>query len=138
MIRRPPISTRTDTLCPYTTLFRSARLRSHLVRHPLHHHLPDRLHDAALRLQPLPDARHGTQGGDDLRHLPLDHTLRAGDADRPDARHGLPADRALAAAALQAAGVAFDALKLSSRPGERPFALLGERDRKSTRLNSSH
>src|SRR3546814_7042591 len=25
MIRRPPISTRTDTLCPYTTLFRSAR-----------------------------------------------------------------------------------------------------------------
>src|SRR3546814_5700838 len=25
MIRRPPRSTRTDTLCPYTTLFRSAR-----------------------------------------------------------------------------------------------------------------
>src|SRR3546814_15650633 len=24
MIRRPPRSTRTDTLCPYTTLFRSA------------------------------------------------------------------------------------------------------------------
>src|SRR3546814_5111683 len=24
MIRRPPISTRTDTLCPYTPLFRSA------------------------------------------------------------------------------------------------------------------
>src|SRR3546814_5202193 len=24
MIRRPPSSTRTDTLCPYTTLFRSA------------------------------------------------------------------------------------------------------------------
>src|SRR3546814_84814 len=23
MIRRPPVSTRTDTLCPYTTLFRS-------------------------------------------------------------------------------------------------------------------
>src|SRR3546814_8820593 len=27
MIRRPPISTRTDTLFPYTTLFRSARAR---------------------------------------------------------------------------------------------------------------
>src|SRR3546814_2443258 len=27
MIRRPPISTRTDTLFPYTTLFRSAALR---------------------------------------------------------------------------------------------------------------
>src|SRR3546814_21115830 len=26
MIRRPPISTRTDTLCPYTTLFRSCVL----------------------------------------------------------------------------------------------------------------
>src|SRR3546814_14755957 len=26
MIRRPPRSTRTDTLCPYTTLFRSAPL----------------------------------------------------------------------------------------------------------------
>src|SRR3546814_19942960 len=26
MIRRPPISTRTDTLFPYTTLFRSERL----------------------------------------------------------------------------------------------------------------
>src|SRR3546814_7016753 len=27
MIRRPPRSTRTDTLCPYTTLFRSCRDR---------------------------------------------------------------------------------------------------------------
>src|SRR3546814_2661089 len=27
MIRRPPKSTRTDTLCPYTTLFRSADRR---------------------------------------------------------------------------------------------------------------
>src|SRR3546814_12240740 len=29
MIRRPPRSTRTDTLFPYTTLFRSADLRAH-------------------------------------------------------------------------------------------------------------
>src|SRR3546814_2593011 len=29
MIRRPPRSTRTDTLFPYTTLFRSARLERH-------------------------------------------------------------------------------------------------------------
>src|SRR3546814_8105613 len=29
MIRRPPRSTRTDTLFPYTTLFRSRRLRQH-------------------------------------------------------------------------------------------------------------
>src|SRR3546814_18379492 len=29
MIRRAPRSTRTDTLCPYTTLFRSDRYRKH-------------------------------------------------------------------------------------------------------------
>src|SRR3546814_3671453 len=31
MIRRPPRSTRTDTLCPYTTLFRSDHLRVHFI-----------------------------------------------------------------------------------------------------------
>src|SRR3546814_7060368 len=32
MIRRPPISTRTDTLFPYTTLFRSSRPRAARLR----------------------------------------------------------------------------------------------------------
>src|SRR3546814_7509975 len=32
MIRRPPRSTRTDTLFPYTTLFRSTRRRGHLAQ----------------------------------------------------------------------------------------------------------
>src|SRR3546814_17881428 len=31
MIRRPPRSTRTDTLCPYTTLFRSPEDRLHII-----------------------------------------------------------------------------------------------------------
>src|SRR3546814_1788167 len=35
MRRRPPISTRTDTLFPYTTLFRSALGRAALARHHL-------------------------------------------------------------------------------------------------------
>src|SRR3546814_9959690 len=35
MIRRPPISTRTDTLFPYTTLFRSNHLADIAVRHPV-------------------------------------------------------------------------------------------------------
>src|SRR3546814_1176954 len=35
MIRRPPRSTRTDTLFPYTTLFRS-RGGAHLSRHPVY------------------------------------------------------------------------------------------------------
>src|SRR3546814_6359934 len=34
MIRRPPRSTRTDTLFPYTTLFRSKLCRSPLGGHP--------------------------------------------------------------------------------------------------------
>src|SRR3546814_6327647 len=33
MLRRPPRSTRTDTLFPYTTLFRSRRKRDLLIRH---------------------------------------------------------------------------------------------------------
>src|SRR3546814_1027745 len=33
MIRRPPRSTRTDTLFPYTTLFRSGRRPAHRARH---------------------------------------------------------------------------------------------------------
>src|SRR3546814_6612072 len=32
MLRRPPISTRTDTLVPYTTLFRSALARRRCLR----------------------------------------------------------------------------------------------------------
>src|SRR3546814_1850694 len=41
MIRRPPRSTRTDTLFPYTTLFRSADVLPGTVRGP-HHHRPRR------------------------------------------------------------------------------------------------
>src|SRR3546814_7111596 len=65
MIRRPPRSTRTDTLFPYTTLFRSRVL-------------PDRV-------------RHGHRH---VRDLPVPHLLHAVDpgvhADRD--RSGLPAD----------------------------------------------
>src|SRR3546814_4404631 len=42
MIRRPPRSTRTDTLFPYTTLFRSSDRRASAWRPP-----PDRLRPAA-------------------------------------------------------------------------------------------
>src|SRR3546814_14869853 len=43
MIRRPPRSTRTDTLLPYTTLFRSDMKRTHLPLNAL------RVLDAAAR-----------------------------------------------------------------------------------------
>src|SRR3546814_9656931 len=49
MIRRPPRSTRTDTLFPYTTLFRS---RSRGRRHA---HQPARLPDRAHRRDGKPD-----------------------------------------------------------------------------------
>src|SRR3546814_14532950 len=47
MIRRPPRSTRTDTLFPYTTLFRSAEGAGAIFPRPAHP--PDRLPLAAPR-----------------------------------------------------------------------------------------
>src|SRR3546814_13182519 len=97
MIRRPPRSTRTDTLFPYTTLFRSVDLDQ-----------PVRL--AADRRAAVPRARAGVMDGHRTRRIldhiartgrarviDLDHTTRAAYADRLD-------DRVLAAfAQLQAA-----------------------------------
>src|SRR3546814_10270550 len=77
MIRRPPISTRTDTLFPYTTLFRSLPRRGVLYgtyRQSRRPHRPaSRRHDARLhteirpggtRLEPgVPIATGGTGSG---------------------------------------------------------------------------
>src|SRR3546814_4197350 len=48
MIRRPPRSTRTDTLFPYTTLFRSPRLRLHRPERARPLLQPGRLRDPRL------------------------------------------------------------------------------------------
>src|SRR3546814_2220037 len=65
MLRRPPRSTRTDTLFPYTTLFRSKQIfavmfyeRSFAVHHPIiHHHIrAERVADA---LMPKANAERG-------------------------------------------------------------------------------
>src|SRR3546814_2165608 len=42
MIRRPPRSTRTDTLFPYTTLFRSQAFVQYHAKRPNHHPLSKR------------------------------------------------------------------------------------------------
>src|SRR3546814_2973427 len=81
MIRRPPRSTRTDTLFPYTTLFRSppdkgedaaiggALRRSHLVGHPAVHPRPtvddDRSGGRGRRLHTV--RRCGRRKGGDAR-----------------------------------------------------------------------
>ncbi len=77
-----------------------AWLRSGLVRRALHHHGPDRLHDPAVWLQPLPDARDGAAGSHSGRYLSLDFTLRPGDDPRPGPGDRLPPNRALAARGL--------------------------------------
>src|SRR3546814_5963668 len=57
MLRRPPRSTRTDTLCPYTTLFRSPGVgdpHRGRPRPPGLRVAPDAGGGAAPRLKPLP------------------------------------------------------------------------------------
>src|SRR3546814_6024480 len=111
MIRRPPRSTRTDTLFPYTTLFRSRR---RLLR-------PPRPAARAVALRP---GAGGVRAGGRGRAVPC-HRRRP----RVDRDHAL--GRAVAAAGpLVLAGGREPALR-------RPRRLLPA-DRKSTRLNSSH
>src|SRR3546814_15997831 len=66
MIRRPPISTRTDTLFPYTTLFRSCsgladlRVRAWRLHHDVREAARDRPGSAARGAR---DASAGTEAG---------------------------------------------------------------------------
>src|SRR3546814_5133031 len=112
MIRRPPRSTRTDTLFPYTTLFRSQDGRRGA-------------HSAAPR--------------DDLSRQPDDACPRRGrlTRNRPMSDHG--------EAEGKGAGAMLSIGELAERIGvpthvlrywETRFPQL--KDRKSTRLNSSH
>src|SRR3546814_8527336 len=71
MIRRPPRSTRTDTLCPYTTLFRAVRTGVRLVG-LVHQH--DRSEAARQRLggDEL-GLRHRALGSIDQQQYAVDH-----------------------------------------------------------------
>src|SRR3546814_5402832 len=146
MIRRPPRSTRTDTLCPYTTLFRSAQagttgaaaggeerlehtaaaLRIHAlaVVTVVDHHLvvlhPRDQFDPA-RLVPVETVGHAVhrEVGDDL-------VDRAGVGFELDSRRAVYVDLVPAQARLQRHQ---DLLQVGPQV---------DPDRKSTRLNSSH
>src|SRR3546814_9938048 len=66
MIRRPPRSTRTDTLFPYTTLFRSRTAGAAPRAHPPRRNAPRRTRLAVQR-QPDPSRRHRRQCAHDAR-----------------------------------------------------------------------
>src|SRR3546814_17965271 len=100
MLRRPPRSTRTDTLFPYTTLFRSRPLHLAAVALPVRG-LPD-LCGAVLRRQRLgPRAAGDGPGPDRNERGPL--AARAGGVDdRNPARKGRSPRRASHPADAQA------------------------------------
>src|SRR3546814_13615686 len=90
MIRRPPRSTRTDTLFPYTTLVRSGR--GLLPRERDLHHLRRRLRGGLLRgpaaaLDPPGARRQGARG---RVYLPQQDLLAARLAHRLLRRHPAP------------------------------------------------
>src|SRR3546814_1274694 len=117
MIRRPPRSTRTDTLFPYTTLFRSAPVfisEDHLER-PEAERGPQAPDDIAKpsehALQPVRDGRSDQRGKADRRHIGEIVIVDCAEIDPRPAAVGDDIDRA---------------------------RKIQRKDRKSTRLNSSH
>src|SRR3546814_2152636 len=137
MLRRPPRSTRTDTLFPYTTLFRS-----------------DGIHRAGLLAEAAVDAlRHvdvvarGAPAAVAARLSLDDDALRRADrlaelaGNAPLLAVGIAAQRVLAAEARAErpllVGVVQRHLGLEEVAQSQRHALY-ELDRKSTRLNSSH
>src|SRR3546814_3713403 len=119
MIRRPPRSTRTDTLFPYTTLFRSVGV------------LEDDLHLAPQRPhRPGAETLDVTPLEDDVAGAALEAKQRHAERRLTGAGFADHADR-LALAHRQADAV--DGADVVDRPPEDA----GLEDRKSKRLNSS-
>src|SRR3546814_7087983 len=77
MIRRPPRTTRTDTLLPYTTLFRSGQAGDRGRRARVRARTP-----AARRLRPDPGASRGPARQPHLSHGGAE--LQPGDGDRSE------------------------------------------------------
>src|SRR3546814_10051127 len=109
MIRRPPRSTRTDTLFPYTTLFRSIRRISYAALH-------DRARGVSGALAAL-----GIGPGDRVA------TLAWNTQGHVEAWHG-----------IMGMGAVCHTLNPPLTPAQLASMLAQSADRKSTRRNSSH
>src|SRR3546814_15231035 len=112
MVRRPPRSTRTDTLFPYTTLCRSPQIRRRVLV----------LQIAPARMRPLGQCAHRDQPGfqpDPVTALP--GFLKAQQWTAPDKL------------------VPVNPEQRTARPFLDPLGQVARgQDRKSTRLNSGH
>src|SRR3546814_2611855 len=129
MIRRPPVPTRTDTLFPYTTLFRSGREAAPLF---------EQQRGIGLRHR-LRDARHAADRLGDL----LDEQLLADVAAELRFGHVVLAQERFEAGLVEAARHAGENGKVGDAAVDEPLAdaiaEFGRKlDRKRTRLNSSH
>src|SRR3546814_5443991 len=131
MIRRPPRSTRTDTLFPYTTLFRSAHLLHRLVERQAEDRLALDVRDVVAGFHAGAVGRRVVDRRDHLHEAVLH-----GDFDAEAAELALGLD----AHVPEGVGVEIAGVRVERRQ----HALDGEldqlliTDRKSTRLNSSH
>src|SRR3546814_1480120 len=125
MIRRPPRSTRTDTLFPYTTLF-----RSHIQQH-----WRFTVADDASRLHHPCGAERGGADGDGRDRRDAAPVGGAGGRGRRDRgfRPGLEGRRALKALFPHAATTRGVTVRVVVS-----YLADQSEDRKSTRLNSSH
>src|SRR3546814_19165534 len=118
MIRRPPRSTRTDTLFPYTTLFRSYRYRAAPA---------EALRHLRRSIQP------GVANADRCRRVrDIPHAFR------PAYRSGTQRQSACTGSLMVPKMPAMILTSVAAAAIGLVAYLYGPGDRKSTRLNSSH
>src|SRR3546814_9017246 len=126
MIRRQPRSTRTDTLFPYTTLFRSVGVDDFLAEAA-----PERLDRGEGRVA----GREAADQLDQPHHRHRVEEMDANEARRIGRRLGKAGDRDRAGVGGEDRGVG----KMLTDAGEdRALDFLALGDRQSTRLNSSN
>src|SRR3546814_20137474 len=102
MIRRPPRSTRTDTLFPYTTLFRSARHAAEISPPGRPRAVGREVQEAHEQHRRLADAPHRPFHYGRLRLLPLVELVRLPNAAAAELLRGRPESAGLPAVSFDA------------------------------------